>query len=160
MKQRLLFVFCLILVSSLPAFSQARTVTNADLDKYRQERLRAEAEYRENYKKLGLPSPEELDHRREQSRVETERILAQLRAEQLERDRLETERQLSEQRTSYVYVESGLPFYNDQVFFSSFARGRGRPIRQGFTQQGYFAGGQFWPTGSRTPSRPLWVPHR
>ncbi len=159
MKQRLLFVFCIIVGSSVFAFSQTKTVTNADLEKYRQERLKAEAEYRANYKKLGLPSPEELDRRREQSRVENVRFLTQWRTEQLERERIEDERQLIEQPTTYVYVEPGSPYY-DQFYFPAFVGGRRFAIRHGFMQQGYFAGGQFWPTGPRTKPRPLWVPPR
>ena len=40
--------------------SQTRTITNADLEKYKQKRLAAEKELRENYRELGFPSPEEL----------------------------------------------------------------------------------------------------
>jgi hypothetical protein len=38
-----------------------RTITNADMEKYRDARVRADAEYRRTYAERGLPSPEELD---------------------------------------------------------------------------------------------------
>lgn len=71
MKKRILFVLSLILVTSIFSFAQTtpntkkarKTVTNADLEKFRQKRLQAEKDYRENYKRLGMPSPEELEQR-------------------------------------------------------------------------------------------------
>ena len=35
-----------------------RSVTNADLAKFRDRRVAAEQEYRDNYERLGMPSPE------------------------------------------------------------------------------------------------------
>src|SRR5687768_3991702 len=92
MKRRSLFIFCLILVSAGFALSQ-QTVTNAQLEKYRQQRLNAERDYRENYERLGLSSPEELDRRREESRAQTEELSAKLRAERLERERIQAQRE-------------------------------------------------------------------
>jgi hypothetical protein len=66
MKERILLVLSLILTTTGFVFAQnaaRKTVTNADLEKFRQKRLQAEADYRANYKKLGLPSPEELEER-------------------------------------------------------------------------------------------------
>jgi hypothetical protein len=52
----LIFVF---VAMSLSVFSQNKTVTNADLEKYKQKRLAAQKELRENYAELGFASPEE-----------------------------------------------------------------------------------------------------
>ena len=79
----------LILVVAASAFAQTKTVTNADLEKYRQARLAAEQELRENYEALGFPSPEELDRRNEES----SRRLADLAQRLRERDRREAARQ-------------------------------------------------------------------
>jgi hypothetical protein len=49
-------------LSTMNATAQ-RTVTNADLEKYRQARIQADEDYRKNYERLGLPSPEELEKR-------------------------------------------------------------------------------------------------
>jgi hypothetical protein len=62
MKSRILLVVC-VLIATNSAFSQRKSITNANLEKYKQERLKREADYRANYKKLGLPSPEELAQR-------------------------------------------------------------------------------------------------
>jgi len=148
----------------LAAAGQSRSVTNADLERFRQARLKAEADYRENYAKWGFPSPEELDRRREESRVETEKLAEQLRAERLERERLAMEREANEAaaRSLYLNQSNGVDYpYESPFFFSSGGGGRfgRRSLRN--TQTGYFAGGQFWPTPIvRNIPRPLFVPAR
>jgi hypothetical protein len=69
MRRSILLLLSLIFVTaSLAAAQTARkTVTNDDLEKYRQARVQAEADYKANYKKLGMPSPEDLE------RMEAER---------------------------------------------------------------------------------------
>jgi hypothetical protein len=70
----------------------ARTITNADLAKFRDRRVAAEQEYRDNYERLGMPSPEELDAMRERD-MDARLVLAeQLRQARLEKDRLELDR--------------------------------------------------------------------
>ncbi|MCU0240132.1 MAG: hypothetical protein MUC29_11885 [Pyrinomonadaceae bacterium] len=67
----------LILTLSIVVFGQRKTITNADLEAIKQKRIKAEQEYRENYKKLGMPSPEELEQReieRQQRLAESSRI--------------------------------------------------------------------------------------
>lgn len=60
--KRSILLFLIFVTISLTAAAQTakRTVTNADLEKYRQKRVQAEEDYRANYKQLGMPSPEEL----------------------------------------------------------------------------------------------------
>lgn len=166
MKQRSMFILGFIVVAAGIAAAQTRTVTNADLEKYRQERLKAEREYRENYATWGFSSPEELDRRREQSRIETEQLSAKLRAERLEREHLEAERLWSEQAAAAYYraapVERGQP-YTAPGYFRSYGRRYAYPVRRHYSQPGYFAGGQFWPTpgGIRPRLRPSrWIPKR
>ncbi len=86
MKKRLLFILCLSFISANSALAQTRTVTNSDLEKFRQKRLQAEREYRENYEKQNLPSPEELARRREQSRIENEETLIRLKEQRTENE--------------------------------------------------------------------------
>jgi hypothetical protein len=168
MKRSVLFLICFIFGATGFAFGQTKAVTNVDLEKFRQKRLQAEKEYRENYKRLGLPSPEELDRRREQSRKENEELSARLRAERLERERIEAEQEairlnyLSSQGQVLVepsYVPFGtssyVPFENYGLgyVYPSGYYGRRFP-KQRFLprgQSGYFAGGQFWPTPVRRP---------
>jgi hypothetical protein len=47
--------------------SAQKVVTNADLDKYREARVRSDEEYLKTYEKRGLPSPEELERRTDES---------------------------------------------------------------------------------------------
>jgi hypothetical protein len=56
-----LLIILLTLTLSIIAVAQRKSVTNQDLEEFRQKRIKAEQEYRENYKKLGMPSPEELE---------------------------------------------------------------------------------------------------
>jgi hypothetical protein len=156
MIQRPLFVFCLIFIFAGLSSAQ-RSITNSDLEKYKQSRLQADKDYRENYQRLGLPSPEELERRRDASRLESAQLYDKLRAERLEAEKLRAiqaaaNAQLSS--SSPQFIPYGIP-YNDPgyVFYSvgRFSRlNRGRGIGQG-----YFAGGQFWPTGPRTALRPM-----
>lgn len=81
MKRRLLFILCFILGVGNLAFAQRKTVTNADLEKYRQKRVAAEKDYRENYEKMGFPSPEELDRQIEESRIRNLELSEQFRQE-------------------------------------------------------------------------------
>ena len=81
------------LMGVVPAFSQwaSRTITNADLEVYRQERLRAERDYAQNYDKMGFPSPEELAKQLEKSRVDREELATRLASERLQREQIEAD---------------------------------------------------------------------
>src|SRR5258708_38756668 len=100
---RSLFVFCLIVGSSVAVFSQVKTVTNLDLETYKQDRLKAETELRENYAKLGFSSPEERERRNAESAKAAAELSAKLRAERLERERIEAEREASAAMTAAYY---------------------------------------------------------
>lgn len=69
--------------------AQTPTVTNADLEKYREKRLAAERELRENYEELGFPSPEELLDMESRSRRERAKIVSELRERDAELARQE-----------------------------------------------------------------------
>ena len=77
------FLSAFILTAAISAFAQTKTITNADLEKYKQQRLAAEREYRENYEKLGFPSPEELARRNAESQKSLAEQSARLRQERL-----------------------------------------------------------------------------
>ena len=64
MKKQITVFLGLILALSSAAIAQTKTVTNSDLEKFRQKRLQSERQYRENYERLGFPSPEELERKR------------------------------------------------------------------------------------------------
>ncbi|HLM61785.1 MAG TPA: hypothetical protein VK308_13345 [Pyrinomonadaceae bacterium] len=93
MRKRLLFVLVFSFIAAVSLSAQTRTVTNENLEKYRQKRVAAERDLRENYERLGFPSPEELQRQIEQTRAERAELAERLRAENIERERLNIERQ-------------------------------------------------------------------
>lgn len=107
-KSLYLLLFGLVVVP-LGAQGQTRTVTNADLEKFRSERLEAERQYRQNYERLGMPSPEELERQRIESAREREELSARLRAERLQREQFAAiaSRAVVEPDGSVVIVENG-----------------------------------------------------
>lgn len=81
----------LLSMASVSAFGQTPTVTNADLEKYRQERLKAERQLRENYEELGFPSPEELLAEEAKSRRERAAVVSELTQRDISEARAEQE---------------------------------------------------------------------
>lgn len=162
MKHRFVFLIFVVLATFIVSFAQTKVVTNDDLEAYKQQRLSADREYRENYAKLGFSSPEEYDRRLTQSRVESEQLSAKLRNERLERERLDAQRQANEQAAAGYYqsIQPVRSYYSDPGYFWSYStwyRPRIRPTQ--YYQPGYFAGGQFWPTGSPVRPQPVRQPH-
>src|SRR5688572_19744694 len=109
-------IFGLTLTLAVTSFGQVRTVTNSTLSKFQQKRLAAERDYRENYARMGFPSPEELDRQRAEDMAATIELSQQLKQDRLERDRLALEERqheleiarLDEERESRIqmYAES------------------------------------------------------
>lgn len=86
MKQ--VFILALIFIAANFVIAQTKTVTNDDLEQYRQKRLNAEKDYRENYEKLGFPSPEELERQNEQSKRELADLARRIEAENARKESL------------------------------------------------------------------------
>ncbi len=156
-----LFVMAVTVAAAAAGSAQTRTVTNADLAKYREARIAAERELRENYRELGFPSPEELERRSVESARQLSDLAAKLRTERLaeesaavERERIRASVSAGRQAIVVVTVPGQQPY-----FVWSYVRPPW-PLTRGYQQPGYAAGGQFWPTGPRTPSQPLFVPGR
>lgn len=115
MKKQILLLLGLIFISANFASAQKRTVTNADLEKFRQRRVQSETEYRENYQKLNLPSPEELEKRREQNGKELAQLSARLGKERLERE--EKQRDEEYRQAQYeLYLRGYATQYNQSAF--------------------------------------------
>jgi hypothetical protein len=87
MKKRILLMLSLIFSIALTALAQTKTVTNSDLEKFREKRLAAEKDYRENYAKLGFPSPQELARRIAEDERRLQETSARLEAERTARER-------------------------------------------------------------------------
>ncbi len=117
MKRRVLFVLGLVFVFSGLAIAQTKTVTNFDLEKFKQKRLQAEKELRENYRELGFPSPEEMEKQNAESRKELSELSQRLRAERLAREALEYEAE-----NQVIYSDSydqPADFINYQQYFGA-----------------------------------------
>ncbi len=65
------------------------TITNADLEKFRQKRLAAEKDLRENYAKLGFPSPAELEKQNEEAAKDRAERAEKYRQARLERESID-----------------------------------------------------------------------
>lgn len=130
MKKRILLFLCLIFSVLAVAFAQTKTVTNSDLEKFRQKRLEAEKDYRENYAKLGFPSPQELEAQLNEDKRELAELSERLREERLERERanalelrvdsLETQNDFLQyqNRTSQRYERNYFYGYTPYVYFN------------------------------------------
>lgn len=116
MKKRLLFILCLFSLASGAVIGQTKTVTNQDLEKFRQKRLQAERDYRENYAALGFPSPEELKRQREQDRKELSELAEQLRQENLEREKLRSEAEFRQEQLEILQNNSASRSYNQDAY--------------------------------------------
>ncbi|MER3430036.1 MAG: hypothetical protein C4325_00665 [Blastocatellia bacterium] len=83
------FSFLLVILAfSGIGLGQTKTVTNADLEKFRQRRLDAEKDLQEFYRRLGL-SPEEIAKREAAEAKEREDLSFKLRQLRLEREQAE-----------------------------------------------------------------------
>jgi hypothetical protein len=134
MKKTVLFL-SLILSFSTIAFAQTKTVTNADLEKFRQKRLQNEKNYRENYERLGFPSPEEL----ERKRVEDEENLIEF-SQQLETQRLQREAIRAEIENQYLLMQSQYPPSPDYSNYDSgaYTYGGYLPFNYGYNNYGRY----------------------
>ncbi len=83
-KELSVLLTCLLLSGAV--FAQTTSISNSDLSKFRDRRISAEKEYRENYVRLGMPSPEEIEKDRVAYIKNTQELSASLRKEQAERE--------------------------------------------------------------------------
>ncbi len=141
MKQ--LFILSFILIAAITAFAQTKTITNADLEKYKQERLAAEREYRENYARLGFPSPEELAKRNEQSQRELSEYSARLRQERLAEEYANS---LQNQTNSMQTAPEYYPQNSRTNYFGYY------PQSFGYFNNGYYNNGYTRPRPNRFPN--------
>lgn len=166
MKQGSFFILFVMLFLSAFAVAQTKTVTGNDLAKFREKRLKAEREYRENYARLGMPSPEELERRRVADIKETEELSNRIRNERLAREAEQLRLyQLQQQMNpapdpTYIIVTNpnygGYFIYGRNRFFPRhFGGGPWRAGGGGIVHQPRGRSGHvrdpLWPTRSRTP---------
>ena len=151
MKSSILLFLIFVTANLCVAQTARKTVTNTELERYRQERVRSEAEYRANYKKLGMPSPEELEQQRIESRRQAEENLRQLAVRNAQ-DADDFQARAGQLKAEIINVQAQIDYLNglianlpgNSVFRSPsevFAvgvispYGFNRPFRGGFRQQ-------------------------
>jgi len=110
MKKAALF-FGVVISLAVLGLGQSPTVTNSTLQKFQQTRLAADRDYRENYARMGFPSPEELDRQREVDMASRIELADQLRTARLERDRLALEREKMEFEAAPPIITEQSPYY-------------------------------------------------
>ena len=127
----------------------ARTITNNDLDRFRQKRLAAERHYRDNYDQMGFPSPAELDRQLEQERMDRFELSAKLREERLERERIAAERARAEAEIAAAYnagqAEAAADGYQPFYGFGAYGGFGGYGSYYGGYPKGYQRFGRFFP---------------
>ena len=135
MKRRLLFVLCLIFITVgfVSAQTAKKTVTNADLEKFRQKRLAAEQSYRDNYERLGFPSPEELAERNQQDSKDLSALSARIERENYEREQSQRMEEYRQNQNRILLSYGNQDAYNSNDYYSPFYSG-------GFVGYGYSSG--------------------
>lgn len=158
MFRRSAVVLCVVLsmVGALAAQSRpdraVRRVTSSDLEKFRQQRLAADREYRERYAEMGFPSPEELSAQIERDKEAKLQLAEQLRQARLESEKLDIERARLSLDAARLQADidaredsgRGRDSYFDGVY-GGFGYGYGFPS-YGYPGYGGF-GGFFWRHG-------------
>lgn len=154
--KKIAVVLCVVFSFTIVAGAQvaSKTVTNADLEKFRQKRTAAEQEYRETYAAKGLPSPEELKAQNEKRLRDVEELADKLRAEDLERQRLAFAAAHQRQAATRIYINNYPSNYPDDNTIYSYGLFGNGGFRRGFGNRafgtsglnGYAAGGMLWPT--------------
>ena len=75
-----LCIAILSLAAAVSTLAQTKTVTNADLERFRVPRVESEKKLREDYAKMGFPSPEEIEKLNAQRRFRMEQYSTELSA--------------------------------------------------------------------------------
>ncbi|HEY2866088.1 MAG TPA: hypothetical protein VGJ02_03260 [Pyrinomonadaceae bacterium] len=157
--KKIAVVFCVFFSFATVAWSQVagRVVTNADLERYAQDRQAADREYRETYAAKGLLSPEDLKARNEERVKATIDLANQITAADLEKRRLALEASAQQLQAEQMQYQNAYPVYSQDGgviwgYGSGFIRNgrfdrrfRGRVFPGGFGRGAYAAGGMVWP---------------
>lgn len=120
MKQRVLFFLCAMVAFAGFASAQGKTVTNADLDKFKQKRLQAEKDLKDYYAKIGLTA-EDVAKQEAAEAKEREELSARLRASRLEQERIANEARMREEVAAPVNVvlTNGIPDYSGYYLYGN-----------------------------------------
>lgn len=120
MKQRVLFFLCAMVALAGFANAQGKTVTNADLEKFKQKRVQAEKDLKEYYAKMGL-TEEDVAKQYAAETKEREDLSARLRASRLEQERIAAEARAREEAAAQVnvVVANSIPNYSGYYLYGN-----------------------------------------
>lgn len=156
MRSKVLLILSLILVAASVVSAQKakKTITNFDLEKYRIQREKAEADYRENYAKRGMPSPEELQQREVENARQREELSRRLAAERQQNEQNQLRLQIAEQNAQINYLNSlnqglinqansqpvynGYPYYGNGLILNNGYYNRPRSNRPNYSGRGVY----------------------
>src|SRR5688572_18017273 len=110
----------LILTAAVSLCGQTKTVTNADLEKYRQTRLESERQLKEKYAELGFPSPEQLEKQKAERRREMEQYSDELRQRRIQREIIAQTSEQIAQRVAELNYLSDQGVFGGQAFVYSY----------------------------------------
>ena len=161
-------------LAAVPAFAQTKTVTNATLKKFSDERVQADRDLNQNFDRLGFSSPEERERRLEAWKRENDELLDRWnkeRADQQNAEALAAQAAAIGQLNQPVQpsYQPSYPSYNPNQIWGyggvyADPYGLGFPNRYGyyrdrygrihpiFPPSGSVSGGVFWPA----PSPPVY----
>ena len=106
-------IVILSMTATLSAFAQTKTVTNQDLEKFRQQRIAADRDLKEKYAEMGTTA-EEVEKRRQQKRAEMEQYSDQLRKERIE---MEIAKRANELNSQIDALNAQMAYLNNQGFY-------------------------------------------
>jgi hypothetical protein len=108
-----LCIVILSLTAAASAFAQTKTVTNDDLEKFRQKRVESEKKLKERYAELGFPSPEQIEKQNAERRARMEQY-----SDELRRRRVESQNNIiaeaNELRTQLAAVDAQINYLRGQ----------------------------------------------
>lgn len=176
MKQKLLF-FLSIFAFSAVAYAQTRTVTNADLEKYKERRVKAEQALKEYYARQGI-TEEELAKREAAEAKDREELSARLRATRVAEEQSRYQQQLNAReaampQVNFVigqqpqgYIYPGYYYYGNRWYprrgvQGHFGNGVGwRATPMGIVYEPGSRPSSIWGPPTPAPRRPAWRPIR
>jgi len=157
-----LCILILSLACAFSAFAQTKTVTNSDLEKFRQQRIESERKLKERYAEMGFPSPAQIERQNAERRAEMEQYSDQLREQRIyaqndiiaQANALRTQIADVEAQINYLRNQGGA-YYNQPYIYSygyaPYVSYRGGRSGYGYAPNGWRGGGSTLAQISRLP---------
>jgi hypothetical protein len=146
-------IVILVLTAAASAFGQTRTVTNADLEKYRRQRVENERKLKERYAEMGFPSPAEIERRNDERRAAMEEYSDELRERRL-MSQNEIIAEANALRAEIASIDAQINYLRGQTGGGSRYKG-GTVVISGYLPYGGYGGYRGYGGGLRGKRNPL-----